>query len=797
MDGVDEEEDGYLSAGARARVDATRAMTTTTRKAPRRDRGGTTRTRDGVRLLARPAREVRGERPSESARDGGDDDVCARSRRRRTDDDDGVSGRIRDEYARTVAKMKARCETSERALVEEKRRGEEAREGYERDARALGERARRMEEEIEKMRRENAAREETRTRETREARERENVREVEMRERLDASETALTRARRALETSERAREESKRLLAEANARCDEQEASVFHAVKTAERLKRRAEEAEIRAKNAENALVVNRESDAMHNCALVERASRRVTDERAKSDDLEKRLAQTTEALEELRAKMAPNMERARLEGAQAYKMRVETLSSHQEDLKREVAARDAVVESLRGELVKADARFNELKRGAEFKIKSLEDRFADVERRLAQKEAHVKALTIERDRETTARVEQTEILEQSCSKDFAIASLLRRLEAHVCELHARADEAAKMLRTQRKGDATKMVVLRARAQAARRARDAAKAHASALVRENEESLLRIGVMEVQLKDAERMIENANREWLDECRRRESAESAASQAEGELSDAHAKIKSLESERASIERENAQSFATALERNMHAEVQISELNERMEALHLELYAASEALVGAREEVSTATTREQTLRWRSQELECQNDTLRRTLEEQRASASDYDDVAAALAKREEELATAEARAARLDCELTDAKIEARRAKERMVKMCIEMDELRPKETSTVADGDFVAAVREELSKETIVAPGALALSPDQVLLPQTPEESEHEPARAHALPATNPFAAAAAETGKENVATPKGTKPSARPRARVNAPPLSPLSLLNIR
>ena len=41
--------------------------------------------------------------------------------------------------------------------------------------------------------------------------------------------------------------------------------------------------------------------------------------------------------LEDLRAKMAPNMERARLEGAQAYKVRVETLSSHQEDLKREV----------------------------------------------------------------------------------------------------------------------------------------------------------------------------------------------------------------------------------------------------------------------------------------------------------------------------------------------------------------------------------------------------------------------------------------------------------------------------
>ena len=132
------------------------------------------------------------------------------------------------------------------------------------------------------------------------------------------------------------------------------------------------------------------------------------------------------------------------------------------------------------------------------------------------------------------------------------------------------------------------------------------------------------------------------------------------------------------------------------------------------------------------------------------------------------------------------------------MTDAKIEARRAKERMVKMRIEMDELRPKETSTAADGDFVAAVREELTKETTVVPGALALSPDQVLLPQTPEESEHKPTRAQAPPAANPFAAAAAaETGKENVATPKGTKPSARPRARINAPPLSPLSLLNIR
>ena len=117
---------------------------------------------------------------------------------------------------------------------------------------------------------------------------------------------------------------------------------------------------------------------------------------------------------------------------------------------------------------------------------------------------------------------------------------------------------------------------------------------------------------------------------------------------------------------------------------------------------------------------------------------------------------------------------------------------------MKMRIEMDELRPEQTSTVADGDVVADVRQELSTETTetktVVQGALALSPDQVLLPQTPEESE--PARARALPAANPFAAGA-ETGKENVVAPKGTKRSAHPRARVTPPPLSPLSLLNIR
>ena len=160
-------------------------------------------------------------------------------------------------------------------------------------------------------------------------------------------------------------------------------------------------------------------------------------------------------------------------------------------------------------------------------------------------------------------------------------------------------------------------------------------------------------------------------------------------------------------------------------------------------------------------------------------------------------EYDDVEADLAKREEELAAAEARAARLDCELTDAKIEARRAKERMVKMRIEMDELRPEQASTVADGDVVAAVREELSTETTetktVVQGALALSPDQVLLPQTPEESE--PARARRFPPPT----------RSPPAPRRARKASSRPRARngprilarASTPPLSPLSLLNIR
>ena len=365
------EDDGYVSPGARARARANEALMRRTR----RRRGGTNaKENDAVDASTRDVRLLTRRRDKKGMREGDDrarDVEIARGTETRVRRGRDVA---RDARERETAKTEKRREASERALVEEKRRGEEARERYERDVRALGERARRMEEEIEKMRRDAAARDEAAARKGEEAREREEAREMEMRGRLEASETALIRVRRALETSEREREEMKRLSAEANARGDEQEAHVFRAVKTAERLKRRAEEAEIRAKNAESALVVNRESDAMHNCALVERASRRVTDERAKSEDLEKRLEQTTEMLEDLRTKMAPNMERARLEGAQAYKVRVETLSSHQEDLKREVEARDAVVESLRGELGKADARFNELKRGAEFKIKSLED---------------------------------------------------------------------------------------------------------------------------------------------------------------------------------------------------------------------------------------------------------------------------------------------------------------------------------------------------------------------------------------------------------------------------------------
>ena len=274
----------------------------------------------------------------------------------------------------------------------------------------------------------------------------------------------------------------------ASERCAEQEARVFRAVRAAERMKQRVEEAEQRASRAQRAMASSDESNAAHSCELVERAKREITDARRRNEDLETRLTQTTSELEALREKLGPDMERARLEGAQSYRVRIEALTTARDDLQREVEARQSKIDELERADAKARARYDELRRGAEFKIQTLEQRCANAERRVLEKEASVRVAATARDAAERRCEEHEKILEKSSSQDVVITSLLAKLEQRVCELYAKADSAAKLMQTQRKGDATKMAKLQARVRAARRARDAAKTRASRLVRENEES---------------------------------------------------------------------------------------------------------------------------------------------------------------------------------------------------------------------------------------------------------------------------------------------------------------------
>jgi chromosome segregation ATPase len=526
---------------------------------------------------------------------------------------------------------------------------------------------------------------------------------------------------------------------------------------------------------------------------------------------LETRLTQTTSELEALREKLGPDMERARLEGAQSYRVRIEALTTARDDLQREVEARQSKIDELERADAKARARYDELRRGAEFKIQTLEQRCANAERRVLEKEASVRVAATARDAAERRCEEHEKILEKSSSQDVVITSLLAKLEQRVCELYAKADSAAKLMQTQRKGDATKMAKLQARVRAARRARDAAKTRASRLVRENEESLMRIGIMEVQLKDAERMIENANREWLAECRRRETAESVSSRAEDELGEIRAKMNALESDRAVVQRENQKSYAMALEQNVHAEERIAELTSQLEALKSDLAAASEALAAAQVDVNAATTREQSLRWKSQELESSNANLQRAIDEQRAAIDERDGVEATLAKREEELANAEARSARLDCELTDAKIDARRAREAMAKMQSELDALRAQRPASSLSSELavVEAICRDLAtpEPAKTVPGALALSPDQVqpssttatttttIIVEAPPEQKEQTRSTQPSPARRARRRANPFTDKENPdASPKLT---AVPRRQHTNAPLSPLSLLGVR
>jgi hypothetical protein len=217
------------------------------------------------------------------------------------------------------------------------------------------------------------------------------------------------------------------------------------------------------------------------------------------------------------------------------------------------------------------------------------------------------------------------------------------------------------------------------------------------------------------------------------------------------------------------------------------------------LESRLASANDALASAREDIRATTSREQQLRWRSQELESENSSLRTDLERQTAAVADRDVVEADLARREEALADAEARVARLNVELADAKMESRLAKQDAMKMSMEIDRLRSA-TADEAPPRLLAASPEPSDP---VAPGALALSPDQLVNDNNVDEQTErsEPVKNKPV-AFNPFAA-----DKENATASKSTPltskslESNRFHRRFARPtdvaPLSPLSLLNVR
>jgi hypothetical protein len=180
------------------------------------------------------------------------------------------------------------------------------------------------------------------------------------------------------------------------------------------------------------------------------------------------------------------------------------------------------------------------------------------------------------------------------------------------------------------------------------------------------------------------------------------------------------------------------------------------------------------------------------------------------EQRTAIDERDGVEATLAKREEELANAEARAARLECEITDAKIEARRAKESAAKIQNELVALRAQRPASSSSDELavVEAIRRELATPeaaATTAPGALALSPDQVqpsststtttTIVEVPTEETEKKEKTQPSPArrrsrrANPFA------DKENPNV--SPKLAAVPRRQTANAPLSPLSLLGVR
>ena len=119
------EDDGYVSPGARARARANEALMRRTR----RRRGGTNaKENDAVDASTRDVRLLTRRRDKKGMREGDDrarDVEIARGTETRVRRGRDVA---RDARERETAKTEKRREASERALVEEKRRGEEARE---------------------------------------------------------------------------------------------------------------------------------------------------------------------------------------------------------------------------------------------------------------------------------------------------------------------------------------------------------------------------------------------------------------------------------------------------------------------------------------------------------------------------------------------------------------------------------------------------------------------------------------------------------------------------------------------
>ena len=705
--------DGYLSDGARARVDASRVLVRvqrSTRSAGKRmddgarsqlvrvdashARVGATRdvakeyervidalrervkaygeahewnvreTRAATRGLAGVARELRAVL---CAADGDEDEE------EEGDEDSAVA------LGRAVATVERLCaEASERVVRGEERDAEDVA----RAARTMTELAH-ARETIETMRADAQAKENEVIQKLR-------AELNDAREMAKANARACERAASARDIAKADAFELRRQLKTLHDKCTRQESQVSDAIRAAEGLKARAEAAEAAAEHAQSCVMAATECEATKQSELVDRARREILDARASVSALETKLRETNEQLREAQKQRGPDLERARLEGAKTFKTRVDALSTQHADLEREVVKKSERIATLEQEIVHARAAFDELKRGATYKVQSLE-------RKIIDHASTLEAMANEKRELARACEDSSAKCAELSSRDALNAATLEECLERVRTLYAKANVATgavASMKARHKGDGMKISALKRQLQSLRRAKAAAKALSSSLVADNEASLMRISLMEVQLRDAEKIIASANREWVGERQRRVRAEQVSQHAMSEIDTMRSRLHALESARVEADLANATTIASALETNVDAEAEIHSLRAQIETLRGELKATSEALLGARDELATATTREQRLRWASREMESINVELRRTIDEQSALISERDAIEADLARREEDLAAAEARAAHLDVELANAKIEVRRARETSMKLSLELESSTPR-------------------------------------------------------------------------------------------------------